>query len=149
MFISPTNGIKTHGVVGQRWQVYRNSFRNWSKNGVYVLETLSQMEQGGSLSQLEQEWYIAPSKLIKLTQTISEKAQQRSIIANSTRQWCSVRFPWRIKVVWDWHMEAHGWCTSKGKCPLGKEKQVGLVHDPQRGIEIHKEAKTHTWEWDY
>ena len=45
-----------------------------------VLETLSQMERGKSLSQLKRGRYIAPSKLIKPTQTILEKAQQRSIL---------------------------------------------------------------------
>ena len=51
-----------------------------------VLEALSQMEQGESLSQLERGLYITPSKPIKPTQTILEKAQQRSIIANGARQ---------------------------------------------------------------
>ena len=53
VFISPTSSIKAHGDVGQRWKGYRDSFRSWSGNAVCVLETLSQMEQGGSLSQLE------------------------------------------------------------------------------------------------
>ena len=74
------------GGVGQRWHGYRGSFRSWSGNRVCVLESLSQMEHGGSLSQLEQERYIAPSKSIKPTQTILEKVQQRSIIANGARQ---------------------------------------------------------------
>ena len=51
-----------------------------------VLEALSQMEQGGSISQLVQGRYIAPSKLVKPTQKILEKVQQRSIIANAARQ---------------------------------------------------------------
>ena len=79
VFISPTNGIKTHGSVGQRWQGYWDSFRSWSGNKVCVLEAFSQMEQGGSLYQLKRGQYIAPSKPIKPTQTILEKAQQRSI----------------------------------------------------------------------
>ena len=87
MFIFSSSGIRAHGSVGQRWLGYRSSFRSWSGNGVYVLETLSQIKQGGSLSQLEREQYIAPSKPIKPTQAILEKPQQRSIIANSVRQW--------------------------------------------------------------
>ena len=39
----------------------------------------------------------------------------------------------------------HRWCTSEGKGSLGEEKWVGLVHGPQRGLEAHREAKTHTW----
>jgi len=31
---------------------------------------------------------------------------------------------------------------SEGKCPLGKGKQVGLVHGSQRGLEAHRKAKT-------
>ena len=149
VFISPTSSIRAHGGIGQRWQGYWGSFRSWSGNGVYVLEALLQMEQGRSFLQLEQGWYIASSKPIKFTQMILEKAQQRIIIANGTRQWCCVRFPWRIKVVWDWLVEAHGWCTSEGKCPLGKRKQVGLVHGPRRSLEIHKKAETHMWEGDF
>ena len=45
-------------------------------------------------------------------------------------------------------MNAHGWCTSEGKNPLGKGEQVRFVHYPQRGLETHREAKTHTWEGD-
>ena len=44
VFISPTSGIKAHGGVGQKWQGYQSSFRNWSKNMVCVLKALSQME---------------------------------------------------------------------------------------------------------
>ena len=100
--------------------------------------------------------YIAPSKLIKPTQMILEKAQQRSIIANGVRQWWGARFPWRIKDLQGWHVETHGWCTSKGKGLWGKGKGlwgkgkwVELVHAPQRGLETHKESKTHTWRGDY
>ena len=77
MFIFPTSGIRAHGVVGQRWLGYRGSFCSWSGNGVCVLKALSQMEWGQ---------YIAPTKPIKPTQTILEKGQQRSIIANHARQ---------------------------------------------------------------
>ena len=72
--------------MGQRWQGYRGSFRNWSGNGVCVLEALSQIEHGRSFLQLEWGRYITPSKSIKPTQTILEKAQQRSIIVNGARQ---------------------------------------------------------------
>ena len=47
--------------------------------------------------------------------------------------------------MWGWHVEAPGWCTCEGKSPLGNGKQVGLAHDPLRGLEAQKEAKTHTW----
>ena len=53
---------------------------------VCVLEALSQMEQDGSLSQLERGRYIASSKPIKPTQMILKKTQQRSIIVNGARQ---------------------------------------------------------------
>ena len=86
MFISPTSGIRAYGGVGQRWQGYRDSFCNWSGNWVCVLKALLQIEQGGSLSKLEWGWYITPSKPIKPTQTMLEKVQQRSIIANGARQ---------------------------------------------------------------
>ena len=82
MFISLISGIRAHGGVGQMWQGYRDSFRIWSENGVCILEALSQMEQG----RLERGQYITPSKPIKSTQTILEKAQQRSIIANGAKQ---------------------------------------------------------------
>ena len=75
MFISPTSGIRAYGGVGQRWQGYRDSFCNWSGNRVCVIESFSQMEQGRSLLQLERGWYITPSKPIKPTQTILEKAE--------------------------------------------------------------------------
>ena len=55
------------------------------------------------------------------------KAQQMSIIANGARQQWSVRFPWRIKDMRDWHVEAHGWWPNEGKGPLGKGEWVGLV----------------------
>jgi len=63
----------------------------WGKGGkvieipfvVGVGMSPSQIEQGGSLSQLEWGRYITPSKPIKRTQTILEKAQRRSNIANS------------------------------------------------------------------
>ena len=72
--------------MGQRWQGYQGSFHSWSGKGVCVLETFSQMEQGGFLLQLEWGRYIAPSKPIKVTQMILEKAQQMSIIINDARQ---------------------------------------------------------------
>ena len=53
---------------------------------VCVLKALSQMEQGGSLSQLERGWYIEPSEPIKPTKTILDKAQQKIIIAIGARQ---------------------------------------------------------------
>ena len=73
MFISLASGIRAHGGVGQMWQGYRGYFHSWSGNWVYVLEALSQIKKGRSLSQLEQGWYIAPNKPIKPTQTILEK----------------------------------------------------------------------------
>ena len=36
----------------------------------------------------------------------------------------------------------------KEKNPLGKGEWVGLVHDPQRGLEAHREAETHIWGGD-
>ena len=51
-----------------------------------MLEALLQMEQDGSLLQLERGLYIAPSKPIKPTHMILKKTQQRSIIANGARQ---------------------------------------------------------------
>ena len=63
MFIPPTGGIRAHGGMGQRWQGYCRF-----------------------LSQLERGQYITPSKPIKPTQMILEKAQQMSIIANGARQ---------------------------------------------------------------
>ena len=86
VFISPTSGIRTHGGVGQKWQGYQGSFRSWSENMMCVIEALSQIEQDGSLSQLERRRYIVPSKPIKPTQMILKKTQQRSIIANGARQ---------------------------------------------------------------
>ena len=53
------------------WQEYQSSFHNWSGNGVCVLRALSQMEQG---------IYIAPSKLIKLTQMIFEKSPNKGLL---------------------------------------------------------------------
>ena len=53
---------------------------------VCVIEALSQIEQDGSLSQLERGRYIVPSKPIKPTQMILKKTQQRSIIVNGARQ---------------------------------------------------------------
>ena len=64
------------------------------------------MEQGGPLSQLERGRYIEPSELIKPTKMILEKAQQKSIIAIGARQQWSARFPWRIKGMQSWHVEA-------------------------------------------
>ena len=48
-----------------------------------------------------------------------------------------------------WHVEAHGWYTSEGKSPLGKEERVGYVYSPQKDIETHKEANccANTCEW--
>ena len=86
VFISPTSGIRAHGGIGQKWQGYQGSFRSWSENMVCVIEALSQMEQDGSLSQLERGRYIASSKPIKPTQMILKKTQQRSIIVNGARQ---------------------------------------------------------------
>ena len=68
MFISLTSGIRAYGCMGQMWQGYRGSFRSWNGNEICVLETLLQMEQAGSLLQLEWGRYIALSKPIKLTQ---------------------------------------------------------------------------------
>ena len=148
MFISPISGIRAHGGMGQRWPVYWGSFCSWSRNRVCILKTLSQIEHCGSLLQLEWGRYITPSKSIKPTQTILKKAQQRSIIVNGARQRWGARFPWRIKDVRGWHMKAHGWCTSEGKSSLGKGERVGLIHGPQRGLETHREAKTHMWGGD-
>ena len=86
---------------------------------------------------------------LKPTQMILENAQQRSIIANGARQQWGVRFPWRIKDVWGWHMEAHGWCTSEQNNPLGKGEQVGPVHDPWKDLITHRKAETHTWRGDH
>ena len=47
-----------------------------------------------------------------------------------------------------WYIEAYGWCTSEGKDLLGKGERVELVHGPQRGLEAHREAKTHMWGGD-
>ena len=69
------------------------------------------------------------------------------IIDNGARQRWGARFPWKIKDVWDWHVEAHVWCTIEGKGTLGKGEQVWLVHSLQRGLKAHKEAKTHTCKW--
>ena len=44
-----------------------------------------------------------------------------------------------IKDVLGWHVEAHGWCTSEGKGPLGKGEWVRLVHDSLKGLEAHRE----------
>ena len=41
-----------------------------------------------------------------------------------------------------WHVETHGWCTSEGKSPLGKEERVGYVHGSQRDLETHKKANS-------
>ena len=64
-----------------------------------------------------------------------------------------VGFPWMC--VWGWHMvpmdgvrETYGWCIDEVKSLLGKGEWVGLVHGPQRGLETHREAKTHTWGGD-
>ena len=47
-----------------------------------------------------------------------------------------------------WYIEAYGWCTSEGKDLLGKGERVELVHGLQRGLEAHREAKTHMWGGD-
>ena len=52
--------------------MYLKPFRKWSKDRPF--------------SQLERGLYIAPNKPIKPTQTILEKAQQKSIIAHAARQ---------------------------------------------------------------
>ena len=62
-------------------------------------------------------------------------------------------FPWMC--VQGWHVvpmdsvrETHGWCIDEVKSLLGKGEWVGLVHGPQRGLETHREAETHTWGGD-
>ena len=53
--------------------------------------------------------------------------------------------------MWGWHVvpmdgvqETHGWRVDEVISPLGKGEWVGLVHGPQRGLEAHREATTHT-----
>ena len=84
VFISPTSGIRAHGGIGQKWQGYQGSFRSWSENMVCVIEALSQMEQDGSLSQLEWGRYIVLSKPIKPTQMILKKNPTKKYYC----QWC-------------------------------------------------------------
>ena len=56
--------------------------------------------------------------------------------------------------MWNWHMalmdsvrEAHKWQIDEEKSHYGKREQVGIVHDPQKGLETHRDKeKTYTWE---
>ena len=71
VYLSQQMVLEPMVVWGQMWQDYQSSFHSWSGNGVYVLRALSQMEQG---------IYIAPSKLIKLTQMILEKRPNKGVL---------------------------------------------------------------------
>ena len=42
--------------------------------------------------------------------------------------------------------EAHKWQIDEEKSHYGKMEQVGIVHDPQRGLETHREKVTYMWE---
>ena len=55
--------------------------------------------------------------------------------------WCEVPMDMDVRGSHGWCM--NGWHVDEIKSPLGTEEWVGFVHDPQRGLEAHKEADSH------